>query len=86
VPSIAYRVNDEFSVGADVVAMNGYLKFVSAFNNAVPGMADGQLQMRATNWGWGGNVGVLYEPPPGTRLGLTCNSEIKPNFAPPAGE
>lgn len=84
VPSMAYRVNDKFSVGAGVVAMDGYLKFASAVNNAVPGMPDGKLQMRDTKWGWGGNVGVLYEPAPGTRLGLTYNSEIKLKFAPQA--
>jgi len=84
VPSIAYRVNDKFSVGASVVAMDGYLKFVSAINNAVPGMPDGKLNMRDTKWGWGGNVGVLYEPAPGTRLGLTYNSQIKLDFAPQA--
>ena len=84
VPSLAYRVNDKFSVGASAVAMDGLLKFRSAVNNAVPGMPDGKLEMRDTKWGWGGNVGVLYEPAPGTRLGLTYNSEIKLKFEPQA--
>jgi len=84
VPSIAYRLNDKFSVGAGAVAMNGYLKFTGAVNNAVPGMPDGKVKMKDDTWGWGGNVGVLYEPSPATRLGLTYSSEIKLKFKPEA--
>jgi len=81
VPSIAYRVNDKFSVGAGIVAMDGFLRYEGAVNNAVPGMPDGKLKMKDNTWGWGANVGVLFEPSPGTRLGLTYNSEIKLDFA-----
>ena len=84
VPSIAYRVNEKFSIGAGAVAMDGILRFRSAVNNAVPGTPDGKVEMSDNKWGFGGNVGVLYEPTRGTRFGLTYNSEIKLKFEPNA--
>ena len=55
-----------------------------AINNAVPSLGDGRLEIDDDTWGWGGNVGVLYEPAPGTRLGLTYTSEIDLDFSGPA--
>jgi long-chain fatty acid transport protein len=83
-PSIAYRVNDQVSVGASVNAMFGYLKSVTGINNIAPGAADGKVQLRDTAWGWGGNVGVLYETSPGTRFGATYSSQVKLKFSAPA--
>ncbi len=82
-PSIAYRVNDKLSVGASVNAMYGYLKSVTGINNIAPGAADGKLVVRDTQWGWGGNLGVLYEATKGTRFGLTYSSEVKLDFSAP---
>jgi long-chain fatty acid transport protein len=81
-PSIAYRVNDKLSVGASINAMFGYLKSVTAINNIVG--PDGKVKIRDTKWGWGANVGLLYEATPGTRFGLTYSSPVKLNFSAPA--
>ena len=81
-PSIAYRVNDQFSVGLSVNAMYGYLKSVTGINNIPDARGDGKLVARDTKWGWGGNLGLLYEPDKGTRFGLTYSSQVKLNFAP----
>ena len=83
-PSIAYRVNDKLSLGASVNAMYGYLKNVIAVNNVLDNRADGKLLMRDTTWGWGFNLGLLYEPTPATRFGLTYSSQIDLDFAPQA--
>ena len=83
-PSIAFRVNDQFSIGASVNAMYGYFKSVTAVNNILPGFADGKLVLRDTTWGWGGNLGVLYEPSRDTRFGLTYSSQVKLDFSSPA--
>jgi long-chain fatty acid transport protein len=82
-PSIAYRLNENFSVGMSVNAMYGYLKNVTAVNNDF-GLADGKVTLRDTTWGWGVNLGLLYEPTPTTRLGLTYNSQVKLDFSAPA--
>jgi long-chain fatty acid transport protein len=83
-PSIAYRVTDKLSVGASVNAMFGYLKSVTAVNNIAPGLSDGKVKLSDTEWGWGGNVGLLYEFTPDTRVGLTYSSQVKLNFSAPA--
>jgi long-chain fatty acid transport protein len=80
-PSIAYRVNDKLSLGAGINGMYGMFDQRVAINNAVPSLGDGRLEIDDDTWGWGGNVGVLYEPTPGTRLGLTYTSEIDLDFS-----
>lgn len=80
VPSVAYRVNEQLSLGAGINAMYGILKQKVAVNNIVPGSADGQLEIDDKTWGFGGNLGLLYEWSPTTRVGLTWVSEIKLDF------
>ena len=82
-PSIAYRVNDKLSLGAGINGMYGMFDQKVAINNAVPSLSDGRLEIDDNTWGWGGNVGVLYEPTPGTRLGLTYTSRDRPRFQRP---
>jgi long-chain fatty acid transport protein len=79
VPAVAYRVNEKFSVGASVNAMRGSFKAKVGVNNIVG--PDGQLELDDTVWGFGGNLGLLYEVDPGTRFGLTYNSQVKLDFS-----
>jgi long-chain fatty acid transport protein len=81
-PSVAYRVNDNLSLGASLNAMYGKTKTVVAINNLVG--ADGQLKVEDSEWGWGANLGMLYEVGPGTRFGLTWNSQVNLDFKAPA--
>lgn len=83
-PSIAYKVNDKLSLGASVNAMYGKYTNQVAINNVAPGLGDGRLKLDDNTWGWGLNLGLLYEIDPGTRLGLTWNSQIDLNFNGPA--
>jgi len=80
-PSVAFRVNDKLSLGASVNAMYGDMKTEVAVNNIAPTFGDGQLKLKDSKWGWGANLGLLYEPAPGTRFGLTWNSQVKLDFA-----
>jgi len=80
-PSVAYRVTERLSLGASVNAMYGRLRNEVAINNILPGLSDGKLEIKDNKWGWGGNVGVLYEASPGTRLGLTYSSRVKLDFS-----
>ena len=45
--------------------MYGYLKSVTGVNNIAPGAGDGKLTLKDNKWGFGGNVGLLYEVSPG---------------------
>ncbi|WP_291985007.1 outer membrane protein transport protein [Candidatus Accumulibacter sp. ACC007] len=79
-PSIAYKVNNQLSLGASVNAMYGIYSTQVAINNVAPGFGDGRLKIDDNTWGWGLNLGLLYEIDPGTRLGLTWNSQIDLDF------
>lgn len=82
VPSAAWRIDPQWSVGAGVVLMYGMLEHKVAVNNLAG--SDGQLSIEDNTWGYGVRLGVLYQPTPSTRVGLTYNSQIKLDFrAPP---
>lgn len=78
-PSASYKVNDWLSVGAGLNAMYGYLSDQVAVNTGSP--VDGQMKLRDSTWGFGGNAGILITPRPGTRIGVTYLSPVKLNFS-----
>lgn len=43
---------------------------------AAPQGGDGHLKLEGDDWGWGYNLGVLFEPVAGTRIGLAYRSRI----------
>src|SRR5690606_37472748 len=72
-PSIAYKVNDQLSIGAGVNWMHLDAEFsravpVAAFGALVPGDVDATVKMKGDGWGW--NLGMTYQLTPETRLGL----------------
>ncbi len=77
-PSAAWRVNENLSVGASLNAMYGKLKNEVAVNNIIG--SDGSLSLDDNAWGVGANVGLLYEIDGGTRFGITYNSPVNLNF------
>jgi long-chain fatty acid transport protein len=83
-PTIAYRVTDKLSLGGSLNAMWGKYKNQVAINNVNPSYGDGQLKLDDNTWGWGVNLGLLYEFTPGTRLGFTWNSQVDLDFSAPA--
>jgi long-chain fatty acid transport protein len=62
--------------------MYGIMKQKVAINNLVG--ADGQMSLDANKWGFGVNLGLLYEPSDATRFGITYNSQVKLDFSAPA--
>ncbi|MFC1779916.1 OmpP1/FadL family transporter [Thermodesulfobacteriota bacterium] len=75
-PGIGYKVNEQWSLGAGVSAVNSTLTQKTAIRNLGPNQADGQLKLEDDDWGFGYNLGVLYEPNEKSRFGLTYRSEI----------
>lgn len=83
VPSVAYRFNDQWSVGVGLKAMYGMLKSEAAIDQAPLGLTqrgDGQYKYRDSTWGYGANAGVIYAPKPGTRIGLAYTSQVDLDF------
>ena len=81
-PVASYRVHEQISIGGGPNIMVGYMKTTTNINNILPpGIGDGQLEVKDTTVGVGGEFGVLYEPKKGTRVGVTYYSPIKLNFS-----
>jgi len=83
VPSVAYRFNEQWSVGLGVKAMYGMLQTQTAIDRSpfsFTDRADGQYKYKDGAWGYGANVGVIYAPQPGTRIGLTYTSKVDLEF------
>jgi long-chain fatty acid transport protein len=83
VPSVAYRFNDQWSVGLGVKAKYGMLQAQTAIDRSPFGFTDrtdGQFKYKDQDWGFGANVGVIYAPQGGTRIGLTYTSQVDLDF------
>lgn len=75
-PGVGYRINGQWSIGAGFSAVNSQLKQKVAIRNLGQDQPDGQLKLEDDDWGFGYNLGALYEHNDRTRLGLTYRSEI----------
>jgi long-chain fatty acid transport protein len=80
-PAAAYRISDQFSVGAGLNAMYGMMSAEVMVNNVQDSLPDGRLEVEDETWGFGGEFGVLYEPCPGTRFGLTYMTPVDLDFS-----
>jgi long-chain fatty acid transport protein len=78
-PSVAWRVNENLSLGASLNAMVGKFENRVAVNNIVG--SDGSLELDDNAWGFGANLGLLYEVNQGTRFGITYTSPVKLDFS-----
>lgn len=72
-PSVAHKVNDQFSIG---VGLN-YAKNEVEFRQSTPfvGAPEAQLKGKDSALGW--NVGVMLKPNERTRIGIAYRSKIK---------
>ena len=74
-PTAAYRLDDHWSLGAGLTANYGYFKLER--EPLLPGDTRSQDD---GDWDFGARLGVLYEPTPSTRVGLTWVSEAEYEF------
>ena len=79
-PSLAYKVNDRLSLGVGLNAMYGILQQQAAINNLDPRLKDGKLEVKDSDWGFGANIGVMYEVNDRTRFGLRYLSQVDLDF------
>jgi long-chain fatty acid transport protein len=81
VPAVAYRVNDQWSIGTGVNIMYGFLKQRTAVRNLFdPLLGDGYFNLHDNRFGFGAIIGLLYEPSCQTRFGIQYLSPIKLDF------
>jgi long-chain fatty acid transport protein len=82
-PSIAHRLNEKWSIGLALNATQGLYRTKAAVNNGVldPGTSDGSIEVNSNTWGFGANLGFLYQADKKTRVGLTYYSPVLLKFA-----
>ena len=76
----AYKINDWLSVGGGPFALYGTLDQKGKINNPDPAAGDGDFHVGDSRVGFGGMAGVMVEPRPGTRFGLSWISPVKLDF------
>ena len=73
-PSVSYRVNDQFSVGAGFDAMQAKATLSSSLNFG----AEGYSINKAHGWSYGYHAGILFKPSSITKMGLVYFSKFDP--------
>jgi long-chain fatty acid transport protein len=76
-PSVSYRVNDRWSLGAGAMVMYASLDEKIA---APPPLGTGQVKIDGDDFEFGFNLSTLYELDDDTRFGLLYVSEMTPTF------
>ena len=76
-PTVAVKLLPQLSLGAGFQAVRGGVEFVSGLPDKIGGTA----RLGGGAWGFGGNIGLLYQPMP-DQLGLafTYRSRVKMEF------
>ena len=64
-PTIAYKINDKWSIGAGFVAQKLTAKLTNSYS-----------KMKADDWAYGYDIGIMYEPFKDTRFGLSYRSQV----------
>ena len=75
-PTVAYKVNEQLSVGGGLVASYGYTT-LERQDLYSPGTT---LKTKDDDWAYGARLGVMFEPSRDTRLGVTWQSKITHHF------
>lgn len=70
-PSLAYRVNDQWSLGFGV----NYQTIDAELTSATPLPTQARIKGDDSAWGW--NAGALFSPSPAMRIGLSYRSSMK---------
>jgi len=72
-PSIAYKVNDTLSLGA---GLNIQRIEATLTNQIHPLFNASRIEIKGDDYGWGFNLGALWQVGPDTRIGLAYRSKV----------
>jgi long-chain fatty acid transport protein len=79
-PSLAYRIDDQWSVAASAAMTYTRFEQERAVRNIFdPGFGDGLSELKADSFELGFGLSALYQSSDRTRWGLSYNSEINPS-------
>ena len=73
-PAIAFKVSDQLSIGAGISAMWAQARLSSAVNLVA---AEGFSKVKGDDWGFGFNLGAIYQVTPDSRMGVAYRSKVE---------
>ena len=73
-PSIAWKLSEELSIGA---GLNVQRMEATLSNRISPLAPDSLAKIEASGYGWGYNLGLLWQPGKDTRIGLAWRSGVE---------
>jgi long-chain fatty acid transport protein len=74
-PSIAFKVNDQLSLGFGVSVMRAEATLTRAVNFG--GAGQGNVKIKGDDWGFGFNLGAIYQATSDTRIGVAYRSKVE---------
>ncbi len=74
-PSMAFKVNDKLSFGAGVSAMRAEATLTRQVNRVIASETD--VEIKGNDWGFGFNLGAIYQATEDTRIGLAYRSKVE---------
>jgi long-chain fatty acid transport protein len=78
-PSVAYKINDQVSIGGGVTVE--YVNLQETVALPIIPILDAQANIKVDNVAPGFNLGALFTPQPSTRIGVTYRSKINHNLS-----
>ena len=73
-PSVAFKVNDQLSLGFGVSAMRAEATLSRTLN---VGLRESKVEIKGDDWGFGFNLGAIYQATADTRLGVAYRSKVE---------
>ena len=73
-PALAFKINDQLSLGFGVSAMWAQATLTRAVNFGAGG--EGSVKIKADDWGFGYNLGAIYQVTTDTRVGMAYRSKV----------
>ena len=73
-PAVAFKVNEQLSVGAGVSAMWAQAELTNAVNFGAAG--EGSSKVKGDDWGFGFNLGTIFQATADTRISAAYRSKI----------
>ncbi len=74
-PSIAFKVNDQLSLGFGLSAMWAEATLTRQVNRVVA--AESDVKIKGDDWGFGFNLGAIYQATADTRIGVAYRSKVE---------
>jgi long-chain fatty acid transport protein len=71
-PAIAFKANDQLSIGMGISAMWAQAELTSSVNTT----GDPQVKIKGDDWGFGFNLGAIYQATTDTRVSVAYRSKV----------